>query len=67
MMTCKTCDTTFVYEDDELVRLLGYDCMRAISCPRCHQQIIMVADDYEEAPTRITVEENNDEDNQKTS
>jgi hypothetical protein len=66
-MTCKTCDTTFTYEENELVHLPGYACMCAISCPRCHQQIIMVADNYKEAPTRIVVEENNDEDNQKTS
>lgn len=66
-MTCKTCDTSFEYEENEIVRIPGYACMGAVACPRCHQQIIMVADEYKEAPTRIIVEERNNEDNQKTS
>lgn len=66
-MTCKTCDTTFVYEENELVKIPGYACMCVISCPRCHQQIIMVADEHKEAPTRIIVEENENEDIEKTS
>lgn len=60
-MTCKTCDTTFTYEENELVHLPGYACMCAISCPRCHSQIIMVADEFREADKRIFVEENKDE------
>lgn len=67
MMTCKMCDTSFEYEDSEIVQVPGYPCMGMLACPKCHQQVIMVADEYKEAPIRVFVEENNNEDNQKTS
>lgn len=63
VMTCKTCDTSFTYEKNEMINVPGYAHMRVISCPNCHQQIIMVADEYKEAPTRVVVEENKDENN----
>ena len=63
VMTCKTCDTSFIYEKNEMINVPGYANMRVISCPKCHQQIIMVADEYKEAPTRVIVEENKDENN----
>ena len=45
-MTCRMCDTSFEYTDEDLVVLPGYPCMRIMACPKCHQQIIMVAEEY---------------------
>lgn len=60
-MTCRMCDTTFEYTDEDLVALPGYSCMRITACPKCHQQVIMVAEEFKEAPQRIIVEEKSNE------
>ena len=60
-MTCNLCSTQFEYDDSEITRVPGYPCLGAMSCPRCHSQIIMVADEFREADKRIFVEENKDE------
>lgn len=65
-MTCQMCDTAFEYTDEDLVSLPGYPCMKIMACPKCHQQIIMVAEEFKEAPHRIIIEENTDENNQET-
>lgn len=56
-MTCKTCDTTFEYEDKELIPIPAYPCMAQINCPKCGQQIIMIADEFKEANKIIVVED----------
>lgn len=60
-MTCQTCDTTFEYDDEELMRIPSYPCMAYLLCPNCKQQIIMIADEFREADKRIFVEEENGE------
>ena len=58
-MTCQTCDTTFEYEDNELIRIPNYPCMAYLMCPKCGQQIIMIADEFEKADEKIILEEDN--------
>ncbi len=60
-MTCRMCDTAFEYTDEDLVVLPGYPCMRIMACPKCHQQIIMVAEEFKEAPQRIIVEDSHEQ------
>lgn len=62
-MTCNTCDTTFEYDDNELVRIPGYQCVAYVCCPKCHQQIIMIADEFKPVKERIIVEEENGKEN----
>lgn len=61
IMTCKTCDTIFEYDANELIRNPMYPCMAFLNCPRCGQQIIMIADDFKEVTKPIVIEEANDE------
>ena len=60
-MTCQTCDTAFEYEESDMIAVPGFSCMKAITCPNCHQTIIMVPKDYEPIKQRIIVEEENEE------
>ena len=64
MMTCNTCDTTFEYEDNELVAIMGTQ-YKMLVCPKCHQQIIMVPDYKEPLKERIIMEEKNGEEKTK--
>lgn len=57
-MTCQTCDTTFEYDDNELTYMVTHPCMAFLNCPKCGQQIIMIADEFKTTGNRIFVEEN---------
>ena len=59
--TCKTCDTTFEFNKDELMMVPSYPCMTVVACPKCGQQIIFVASDYEPTKERIILEDKNEE------
>lgn len=59
--TCKTCDTTFEYNQGELMVVPTHPCMTFIVCPNCGQQIIFVASDFEPLKDRIIVEDKNEE------
>lgn len=58
--TCKTCDTTFEFNKNELMVVPSYPCMTFIVCPHCGQQIIFVASDFEQVKNKIIMEEEND-------
>lgn len=60
-MMCQTCQTTFEYEQQDLIPIPTYPCMSFVMCPKCGQQIIMVADGYKEANKRIIVESENED------
>lgn len=64
--TCKTCDTTFEFNKDELMVVPSYPCMTFVVCPHCGQQIIFVASDFEQAKDRIIMEEENGEEKEET-
>lgn len=59
--TCRTCDTTFEFNKDELFTVPSYPCMTVVVCPKCGQQIIFVASDYEPTKERIILEDKNEE------
>jgi NAD-dependent SIR2 family protein deacetylase len=60
-MTCNTCDTTFEYDENELFVVPSQPNMTLLCCPKCGQQIILVADGFKAANPRIIVEERNEE------
>lgn len=58
--TCRMCNTTFEYTEQEKFSLPGYSCMQVVVCPKCGQQIIMIADDFKSVENRIFVEDLNE-------
>ena len=61
-MICNVCNTTIEYDDKEILPVPGYHNLGVVVCPKCKQQIIMVAEDYKPLQKKqIIVEESVDE------
>ena len=70
-MTCHTCDTTYEYDDNDLIKIPAYPCMSQIICPKCGQVTILVAEDHKPANVEVVVMEEKmsntgDSDNENT-